>query len=108
MQVDPLTFPGSLRGYWPNAEINLTVGHVRQLLSLANDTGLRLAFDLNELHGRDCHYHNTTQCNGKWDTSNVRAFLTYVRDNNLGAFLGFENGQRAYAQQPHHHERVHR
>jgi hypothetical protein len=58
-----------------------------QLTKFMAASNLSLLFMLNELYGRDC---NTTKpgtnqpdwCVGPWDTSNVRAFLTYLHDTN--------------------------
>jgi heparanase 1 len=50
-----------------------------------------LVFGLNEIHGRNCHV-NGTHCTGNWDTSNVEAFLTYIRDHQISPILGFELG----------------
>jgi hypothetical protein len=49
-------------------------------------------FDLNELHGRDCHTPKPDcptdpgcqdWCKGAWDTSNVETFLKYIHDKHL-------------------------
>jgi len=50
-----------------------------------------LVFTLNEIHGRNCHV-NGSKCVGNWDTSNVKDFLTYLRDNKVGPIFGFELG----------------
>jgi hypothetical protein len=93
----------ALGGYWPTAPVNLTArGDFAALLSFARAANFSLMFTLNELYGRNC---NATKpgcptcddwCVGKWDTSNVRAFLQYIHDEGLfgapGALHSFELG----------------
>lgn len=90
-----------LGGYWPTAEKNLTFSQFRTLVDFFNATGMRLLFDLNELHGRNCQTVNpitngSDWCVGEWDTSNVRAFLQAVHDAGLygpgSPLIGFELG----------------
>jgi Glycosyl hydrolase family 79, N-terminal domain len=89
--------------YWPTTEANLTVNGAgsmfQELLNFFNSAKLHFVFDLNELHGRNCHTGaNNATCVGAWDVSNLIEFLRFVRDNNWydggqqSQLLGFELG----------------
>jgi len=80
------------RGFWPDKPQNLTMDDFQALINLAAESNLQLLFDLNEIQGRNCHVNNTERCEGPWDTTNVEAFLTYIRDNKVGPIFGFELG----------------
>jgi len=64
----------------------------QSLVDLAAKSNLQLLFSLNEIHGRNCHEDGTDRCTGTWDTSNLEAFLTYIRDKQVGPIYGFELG----------------
>jgi hypothetical protein len=98
-----------LEGYWPTSEQNFTTAQFTQLLNFFNASGLRLLFDLNELHGRNCQTINPSDnqsdwCVGEWDTTNVRAFLQYIHDNKLvggnSPLFGFELGNELIGHLP--------
>jgi len=59
-------------------------------VDFANATNLQLIFGLNEIHGRTCPPNG--HCSGNWNTSNVEAFLTYLKDHQIGPIFGFELG----------------
>lgn len=81
-----------LGGYWPPQEKPLPWSNFTALVSFVSEVGWELVFDLNELHGRNCHFNGTTHCVGEWDTSNLRTFLTAIRDHNVGPIQAFELG----------------
>jgi len=77
--------------FWPNYTEPLSIADFEALVDFANASNLALLFGLNELTGRNCHV-NGNHCDGNWDTSNVVAFLKYIRDNKIGPIVGFELG----------------
>lgn len=101
----PAASDGPLRGSWPSAPRNVSVGFVHNLTRFAASANLSLLLDLNELLGRNC---NTTKpgcasCDNwcgspptypAWDTSNVRALLQLLHDEGAAgggsALVGFE------------------
>lgn len=50
---------------WPLPERNITIANFKSLLSYFSATGMRVIFDLNELHGRQCNLTNPTQPRSK-------------------------------------------
>jgi len=97
-----------LKGFWPSAPQNISIGQFYNLTSFMTLSNLSLLFDLNELFGRNC---NTTKpgcqsctdwCGSPplyppWDMSNVREFLQRLHDDGMAggaknALFGFELG----------------
>lgn len=86
-----------LAPYWPKSQRNLSLPMLRQLTSFVAAANLSLLFDLDELHGRDCHtarpgcnataigWHPPCNvwCTGEWDTRNVQTFLQELHDQQL-------------------------
>ena len=91
--------PAAAAPFWPQAERNLSMPMFEQLLDFMAASKLSLLFDLSALHGRDCHsarpgcnasapgWHPPCNvwCTGRWDTTNVRAFLQYLHDHHLAS-----------------------
>jgi len=59
----------------------MTTSQFQSLLQWANASGVLVLFGLNELEGRNCHFNGTDACVGAWNTTNVAAFLAWMRDN---------------------------
>ena len=79
-----------LDGFWPTAPQNFSHADFGALVTFARAANASLMFMLSELFGRDCQQPvpgcpacDKAWCVGEWDTSNVRAFLTYVHDARL-------------------------
>jgi len=77
---------------WPTEERNLTMSTFMVLYDFMAAANLSLLFDLNELHGRNCHTPKPecpanpgcqAWCSGTWDMSNVRSFLQALHDKEL-------------------------
>ena len=51
-----------LAPYWPKSQRNLSLPMLRQLTSFVAAANLSLLFDLDELHGRDCHTARHSSC----------------------------------------------
>eukprot|EP00730_Choanoeca_flexa_P000696 TRINITY_DN10301_c0_g2_i2.p1 TRINITY_DN10301_c0_g2~~TRINITY_DN10301_c0_g2_i2.p1 ORF type:complete len:172 (+),score=47.47 TRINITY_DN10301_c0_g2_i2:175-690(+) len=91
----PSTSGGDGPWDWPTYERNITICALKSLLHVVKESNASLLFDLNELHGRNCHYNNTRTCVGDWDSSNVKNFLQFVKANDTlkdVSFLGWELG----------------
>eukprot|EP00041_Stephanoeca_diplocostata_P023548 m.580439 g.580439 ORF g.580439 m.580439 type:complete len:563 (+) comp22323_c0_seq3:70-1758(+) len=87
-----------LGGYWPTKERPLSYHDFGRLCKFAKNVNFSLLFDLNELHGRNCHFNDTVKCVGVWNTTNMKQFLHYVHDNPsiCPALIGFELGNELF------------
>jgi hypothetical protein len=98
--MNDISLPQLAAGYrdqpfWPTYERNLSSCEFVALLNIVKQSNGSLIFDLNELHGRNCHFENTSRCSGYWHDDNLYEFLSYVQSENLldGVnFLGWELG----------------
>jgi hypothetical protein len=88
--------PG-LGGWWPSRDYQFVGSKVREMLMFANQTGLSLLWDLNELFGRNCSTgpYNIT-CIGDWNTSNTQLLLNWMSESPdwvaTGNLIGLELG----------------